>query len=254
MSQSPEPSAEPRRQEGISLEELAQAFAQVMGAAPRPKPEGEETVESPGATDQPAATAGEMIEAQPETADQTSLAPAQEDACPVSPLSILEAMLFVGNRDNKPISANKAAELMRDVAAEEIPTLIEQLNQRYDADNSPYYIIGVDDGYRLTLRKRYSVLRNKFYGRIREARLSQAAIDVLALVAYRQPLTGEQVSKMRGKPSIHILTQLVRRGLLRIERAESKRRTPHYFTTDRFLGLFNLQSLEDLPRSEETPK
>lgn len=254
MSQSSQPSPEPRRQEGISLDELSQAFAEVMGEAPRWRPDEEQPANSAVASDQPAVAQTEMIETQPDTADQQSLAPDQEDACPVSPESILEAMLFVGNRDNKPLSANKAAELMRDVAAEEIPTLIERLNQRYASDNCPYSIIGEGDGYRLTLRTTYTALRNKFYGHIREARLSQAAIDVLAIVAFQQPILGEQVNRLRGRPSSHILTQLVRRGLLRIERPEGKRRTPHYYTTDRFLRLFNLQTLEDLPRSEDTPK
>jgi segregation and condensation protein B len=250
MSQTPEPSPEPRQQEGISLEELAQAFAQVMGAAPR----SQSDVEQSALSDQQAADDRQKIETQPVPDEQPSLAPAQADTCPVSPLSILEAMLFVGNRDNKPLSANKAAELMRDVAAEEIPMLVEELNQRYNTDSRPYQIVGEGDGYRLTLRNTYSALRNKFYGRIREARMSQAAIDVLAIIAYQQPLTGERVSRLRGKPSSHILTQLVRRGLLRIERPDSKRRTPHYYTTERFLRLFNLQSLDDLPRSEDSPK
>jgi segregation and condensation protein B len=254
MSQTPEPSPESPRQEGISLEELAKAFAQVMGVEPKSRVDAEH-LQQPTAADYPSPVAvSDMIEAKPEAPDKPSLAPPQEDTCPVNPLSILEAMLFVGNRDNKPLSANKAAELMRNVAPEEIPTLIEELNLRYDSNNCPYSIVGEGDGYRLTLRKSHSALRDKFYGRIREARLSQAAIDVLAIVAYRQPLTGEQINRLRGKPSNHILTQLVRRGLLRIERPDAKRRMPHYFTTDRFLRLFNLQSIDDLPRSEESPK
>ena len=103
----------------------------------------------------------------------------------------------------------------------------------------------------MALRREFHSLRNRFYGRVREARLSQAAIDVLALVAYQQPMTAEQIHRLRGRPSRHVLAHLVRRGLLRIERPDPKRRTPHYFTTDRFLRLFNLQSLDDLPRSEE---
>jgi segregation and condensation protein B len=86
---------------------------------------------------------------------------------------------------------------------------------------------------------------------MREARLSQAAIDVLALVAYQQPIAGDQIQKLRNKPSSHVLAHLVRRGLLRIERPGAARRAPHYYTTDRFLRLFNLGSLDDLPRSEE---
>jgi len=254
MSQIPEPFSESHRQEGISLDELAQAFAQVMGTAPRPKSDVEQSAQSTAASDRPAGVVEEAVETRPAAVEEPSLAPAPEDTCPVSPLSILEAMLFVGNRDNTPLSANKAAELMRDVSAEEIPPLVEELNQRYATDDCPYHIVGEGDGYRLTLKKTFSALRDKFYGRIREAHLSQAAIDVLALISYRQPLSGEQVGRLRGKPSSHILTQLVRRGLLRIERPDSKRRTPHYYTTDRFLRLFNLLSIEDLPRSEDTPK
>ncbi|NLF07030.1 MAG: SMC-Scp complex subunit ScpB, partial [Pirellulaceae bacterium] len=83
------------------------------------------------------------------------------------------------------------------------------------------------------------------------ARLSQAAIDVLALVAYEQPITGEKIQQLRGKPSRHVLAHLVRRGLLRIERPEPKRRTAYYRTTDRFLRVFNLESLDDLPQSAD---
>ena len=140
---------------------------------------------------------------------------------------------------------------MRDVEADEIPALIDELNRRYAARGAPYRIVGEEDGYRLALCREFHPLRNRFYGRIREARLSQAAIDVLALVAYQQPMTGEKIGRLRGKPSSHVLAHLVRRGLLRIERPDTKRRTPHYHTTDRFLQLFNLQSLDDLPRSED---
>ena len=86
---------------------------------------------------------------------------------------------------------------------------------------------------------------------MREARLSQAAIDVLAIVAYQQPLSAEQIGAVRGKPSGAVLSQLVHRGLLRIERQPGKRPNVQYFTTDRFLHLFGLQTLADLPQSEE---
>jgi segregation and condensation protein B len=256
------PESEPPQ--GISLEELADAFAQVMGQAPRSRRENEgqpeaEEIHSAEADEEgegeTASIAGilpgvESLEGLVST-KTTSANHLAEDHCPIGPQSIFEAMLFVGNRENRPLSAARAAELMRDVAAEEIPALVEELNAGYARANRPYRILGEGDGYRLTLRKDLYPLRDKFYGRIREARLSQAAIDVLALVAYNQPLTGEQVGKLRGKPSGHILAQLVRRGLLRLERPADKPRSPHYTTTDRFMRLFNLESLDDLPRSEE---
>jgi len=253
MTTQSERSPEPNRQEGISLDELSQAFAQVMGAAPQARPDAAQAADLPEAREHAAGDDRETPGNRGGAVEQAVSTPAVEDACPVSPTTIFEAMLFVGNRDNEPLSAVRAAELMRDVAADEIPSLVDQLNRRYDADGRAYQIVGEGDGYRLTLRKKYAALRNRFYGRMREARLSQAAIDVLAIAAYRQPITGERVNRLRGKPSSHILAQLVRRGLLRIERPESKRRKVEYYTTDRFLKLFNLQSLGDLPRGEDAP-
>jgi segregation and condensation protein B len=240
MSPSPEPPFDSPSQ-GISLDELAEAFAQVMGVEPR------RPAESPTPPGSPA-TAETPVEAAAEPPHETAQ---DDDACPISPQTILEAMLFVGSRDNRPLSPGRAAELMRDVTPDEIPPLVDELNRRYAAQGVPYHVIGEGDGYRLTLQDEFHPLRNRFYGRIREARLSQAAIDVLALVAYQQPITGEKIGRLRGKPSDHILVHLVRRGLLRIERPDPKRRTPHYHTTDRFLRLFNLESLDDLPRSED---
>jgi segregation and condensation protein B len=242
MSSSAERSVDSQSQ-GISLDELAEAFAQVMGAEPR------RTAESPPPDSPVAVQAEATVELASEPSPHVA---AEDDPCPISPQTILEAMLFVGNRDNRPLSPGRAAESMRDVTPDEIPPLVDELNRRYAAQGAPYHVVGEGDGYRLTLQREFHPLRNRFYGRIREARLSQAAIDVLALVAYQQPITSEKIGRLRGKPSNHVLTHLVRRGLLRIERPEPKRRTPHYYTTDRFLRLFNLQSLDDLPRSEDS--
>jgi segregation and condensation protein B len=246
MSPSADPPFESQPQ-GISLDELTQAFAQVMGVEPRQKAEPAPPAENP----EPSHEVSEAEAAALPDDGLPTAEPPKEDTCPLCPRTILEAMLFVGNRDNQPLSPRQAAELMRDVEVDEIPTLVEELNRGYDRSGAPYHIVGEGDGYRLTLRDEFHAVRNRFHGRVREARLSQAAIDVLALVAYQQPLTSEKVQRMRGKPSSHILSHLVRRGLLRIERPAAKRRTPHYYTTDRFLRLFNLQTLDDLPRSEE---
>ena len=235
--------------EGISLDELAEAFAQVMGAE---RGSGAERQSPPG---EPAAAEAVLVRDQgppDELAEAGQEAAAEEeDSCEISPPAILEAMLFVGNRDGQPLAAKRAAELMRGVEPEEIPGLVNELNRRYAANGCPYHVLSDGGGYRLVLRREFHPLRNRFYGRIREARLSQAAIDVLAIVAYQQPLTSEQISRLRGKPSGHVLAQLVRRGLLRIERMQTKRRTAQYFTTDRFLKLFGLKGLEDLPQSED---
>ncbi len=249
-SQPPTPAFEPKQQ-GISLAELTEAFARAMGV--EPKGSAEAAAGEAAAPAEAPAAAGETIEPSVAVSEATPSEPvAAEDACcPISPRSILEAMLFVGNRDGKPLSAARAAELMRGVTPSEIPDLVDQLNKRYAANRCPYHVTSESEGYRLTLRREFHRLRDRFYGRVREARLSQAAIDVLATVAYRQPIAAEQVNQLRGKPSNHVLAHLVHRGLLRIERQADKRRTVHYLTTERFLRLFGLETLADLPRSEE---
>jgi segregation and condensation protein B len=247
MSPAPDPPFESQPQ-GISLDVLAEAFAQVMGGTPRRAADAA----VPGGEPPPAPPAAEAGDAPPLPAEPAASTPIEaEDSCPLNPRTILEAMLFVGNRENRPLSVARAAELMRDVELDEIPPLVDELNRSYEARGAAYRIVGEGDGYRLTLCRELHSLRDRFYGRLREARLSQAAIDVLALVAYQQPLTGEKIGQLRGRPSNHVLAQLVRRRLLRIERPETKPRAPLYYTTDRFLQLFNLQTLADLPRSED---
>jgi segregation and condensation protein B len=234
-------------QDPISLDELAQAFAQVMGTSPK---DGAATEE---ASAQPAADSASLpTEPTAEPSDDpASLEEPAEDAGPVTPLGILEAMLFVGDRGNSPLTAARAAELMRGVEPGEIAGLVRELNRRYAQSECPYYVADDADGYRLTLRKQFHSVRERFFGRIRQARLSQAAIDILAIVAYQQPVTGEQINTVRGKPGGHVLSQLVHRGLLRIERQPGKKPVKQYFTTDRFLKLFGLETLADLPQSEE---
>jgi segregation and condensation protein B len=160
-------------------------------------------------------------------------------------------MLFVGHPASEPLTCAQAAQVMRGVEPGEIPDLVDGLNRRYAANGCPYHVVSEGAGFRLTLRDEYSGLRNQFYGRLREARLSQAAIDVLAIVAYRQPITGEEVSKLRGTPSGLILAQLVGRRLLEIDRPADKPRAVAYRTSPRFLELFGLERLEDLPQSDE---
>ena len=251
----PHPDGPP--EQGVSLSELSQAFAQAMGCPTRP----EDVSEVPGAEPE----SGDQAESAP--TDQSALIDApddpneraveldtlgdDDDSCSLSPKTILEAMFFVGNLENQPLSIQKAAGLMRGVDSGEILDLVKELNQRYRDNGCPYSIVSEGAGYRMALRHEFGPVRNKFYGHVREARLSQAAKEVLAIVAYRQPLTSERMTTLRGTPSGHLLTQLVRRRLLRVERQPGKRRTVLYRTTDRFLELFGLENLDDLPQSEE---
>lgn len=173
---------------------------------------------------------------------------------PVTPRTILEAMLFVGNPGNTPIRAETLSNLMRGVSVREVHELVEELNQHYDEEGCPWVIqwFEAEQGYFLQLREAYFPLRENFYGKIRQARLSQAAIDVLALVAYEQPVTADEISEFRNAPSGQILAQLARRQLISAQKIRRGTQfVTAYRTTERFLKLFELESLSDLPQSED---
>jgi len=240
--------------EGLSLEKLSDSFASVISRGHDPYRE-----EASGALDvgavvghnepQRASTPLRVITGEPESPHA-----AHEDAddpCPLSPRSILEAMLFVGDPTGEPLTSQQVAGMMRGIRAAEIDELVRELNEQYTTLGCPYTIASVGPGYRLVLRNEFHRVRDKLHGRTRQARLSPAAIEVLAVVAYNEPLSSDDITRMRGKPSGHLLAQLVRRQLLRVERGEEKPRRPFYRTTERFLEFFGLASLEELPRSEE---
>jgi segregation and condensation protein B len=258
MNRTPESHLESESSQDLSLDALTAAFAEAIGRSGGPS-EG-----SPASGDASTAEAGAGSVVAPGPFDREAEANAPSDSTTdppddnddgVSPISILEAMLFVGDRGGGSLAPERAAALMRGVASDEIPGLVDQLNARYRGRGCPYEVTHVGAGYRMTLRPEFYPVRDRFFGRVREARLSQAALDVLAIVAYQQPVTAEVVGTLRGTPSHPILTQLVRRRLLRIERSpDSGSGQPHttvFYTTDRFLQLFGLKTLGDLPQSEE---
>jgi segregation and condensation protein B len=162
---------------------------------------------------------------------------------------IVEALLFVGG---EPLSAARAAQMIRGLTAEQFHQGIDLINRQYRRQARPYAVVRHGDGFVLTLRPRYRDVVEKLYGSTREARLSPAAIDALALVAYRQPVTKAEIDGIRGAESGHLLRQLIRRGLITIlHRADAHQRDVTYATTPRFLKLFGLSSLDDLPRTQE---
>jgi len=226
-----------------SLEDLGRAYAQLVG--------GGSAAGDRAAGESSAHAAGEEEAEQQESREPSSAPAADEGQQPVEPRGIVEAMLFVGDAENRPLAARQMAALIRGVSPREVEEIVADLNQGYSDSDAPYEIVGGAAGYRLVLREKYAGLRDQFYGRVREARLSQAAIDVLAIVAYNQQVTKDEVERLRDRPSGPILNQLVRRQLLELHRAEDKKQPATYRTTGRFLSLFGLDSLEDLPRSRQ---
>lgn len=227
--------------QGLPLDELTRAYADLLAR-------GEDPYQPALTEDVPNGLDVGLEEGWCE--DEHDLAARQEaETWDVTPRSILEAILFVGHPENEPLTSEGIAALMRGVRPREIDDLVLELNEGYVREGCPYHIVSVGTGYRLALREEFGSLRARFYGRVKAARLSQAAIDVLAIVAYKQPITREEVDELRGRPSAGLLSQLVRRGLLQVERSGGKPPISTFSTSDRFLQLFRLESLQDLPNS-----
>jgi segregation and condensation protein B len=226
--------------QGLSLNELSQAYAALLaqGADPYPQ-ETDSTATADIATSVPS-------EIESPTPEKTAEPPFE-----VTPRSILEAILFVGHPSGEPLTSERMAALMRGVRPSEIDDLIRDLNAEYENQDAPYTIDSIGPGYRLALRPEFASLAAAFHGRVREARLSQAAIDILAIVSYHQPVAAAEIERFRGKPSGAILSQLIRRDLLALERPAAKGEPPRYRTTSRFLELFGLENLSELPRSQD---
>jgi segregation and condensation protein B len=171
----------------------------------------------------------------------------KEERPPPPLLRIVEAMLFVGGA---PLTAERACEAVRGLTPDEFHQAIDTLERSYRSQGRPYTLQLQEQGYLLVLRPRYAGIRERLYGGPREARLSLAAVDVLSLVAYRQPATRQEIDSLRGADSGGVLRQLVRHGLVALQRGSDDREA-HYVTTPRFLELFNLRSLEDLPQTQD---
>jgi len=234
------PSDESLPEEAVTLEDLARAFAEVTG--------------QPLSNQSPSAEAGPPhTESASTPSDDQSVGAPAPSSIPVNPRSILEALLFVGHPRNEPLSPAQAAEIMRGVRPDEIARLVSELNAQYEASGRPYRIVFEQSGYRMKLLPEFDGLREGFFGKVRQVRLSQQALEVLAIVAYRQPITVKEVNRLRGKPSGAILAQLVRRDLISVTYpdGDARKSTAQYRTTQRFLELFKLQSLEDLPQLGE---
>lgn len=164
-------------------------------------------------------------------------------------LANVEAVLFVSR---EPIPSRKLAQLANLADATEARTLVGQLNSMYDRAGSSFHVEEVAGGYRLLTRSQFGAWLRKIYETPLETRLSAPALETLAVVAYRQPIVRAGIEAIRGVQCGEILRQLMDRDLVRmVGRSNEIGRPFVYGTTRRFLELFGLRSLEELPRAAE---
>ena len=239
--------------DGFSLEELGSAYAiAIEQATGEVSPIADADAKSPSIVENAAKPNGETEPPQEEMLDAPHVT--ETDGTSVTPETILEAMLFLGTSNNRPIAIDKLLEILRGITATELDSIVDTLNVTYSNHKRAMHIVRASGGYQMQLVPELHLVRDRFYGKIKETQLTQAAIDCLSLVAYQPGTTREEIEKQWNQPAAGMLSTLVRKGLLKIEKRLSqnhKSDQSHYYTTDRFLEIIGLESLDDLPLSED---
>jgi segregation and condensation protein B len=220
--------------EEAALREGAARARRKRNAAAEPAKPAAEQVDGPIDAD--------ASEAEEEESDETK---AQVD------LALLEALLF---STHHPLTGSRLAELMELPAIGPLRKAIKALNAQYDQTNRAFRVEQVAGGYQLLTLPKYGEHLKRLYQREIDTKLTKPAVETLAIIAYKQPILRADVEAIRGVACGETIRSLMEKHLVRIAgRAEEPGRPILYGTTKRFLELFGLNSLKDLPQGEELP-
>src|SRR3989339_1509989 len=170
--------------------------------------------------------------------------------------SVIEALIFSSD------DVLSAAEIIKavkgidgddtQISSEEIESCVDELNNKYELHSLSFCILRIANGYLFATTKEYSKYVGYLSSEKSKRRLSQAALETLSIIAYKQPITKPEIEAIRGVNSDYMLTALLEKQLISITgRAETIGRPLLYKTTDEFLKYFGLKNLSDLPKPRE---
>jgi len=185
-------------------------------------------------------------EADGEVDEQTDLPDAS--AAPIDG-RLLEALLL---STHHPLTAGRLAELMELPTPGPVRAAIKALNAQYEQSNRAFRIDQVAGGYQILTLPEFGEHLKKLHQREIDSKLTKAALETLAIIAYKQPILRADIEAIRGVACGETVRNLMEKHLVKIAgRAEEPGRPILYGTTKRFLELFGLNSLKDLPQSDE---
>ena len=162
--------------------------------------------------------------------------------------SALETMMFMWG---EPLEVKDAAEVLEAEKAE-VRELYRELQAEYEQEGRGIRIREVDDAFGFVTLAENDMFLQKLCTPVRVRRLSQAALEVLAIIAYRQPVTRSEIDSIRGIKSERVIDGLIDKGLIEVTgRSEGVGRPLIYATTKEFLKKFGFASLKDLPEVPE---
>jgi len=169
--------------------------------------------------------------------------------------SVIEALIFASP---EPISEEKICEIIAKgeenlgLEVDAIEPFVEKLNQRYEENGLSFNIEHVAGGYTFSTKKRFEPWLSIFQHESAYRKLSQSAIETLAIVAYKQPITKPEVDDIRGVDSGYMLRQLLEKVLIEVSgRLDAPGKPLLYRTTKHFLKHFGINSIDELPKPRE---
>ena len=161
----------------------------------------------------------------------------------------LEAILFVSN---EPVKLDEFAEAFSDVERETIAAQLDEIKRTLEANVGGFMLEQAAGGWRLATRPEHDAVLRKYFAKKGENRLSIAALETLAIIAYRQPITAPEISDLRGVNSTQTIRTLLERRMIRVSGRKNVVGSPFlYRTTREFLVHFGLNDIRDLPQLEE---
>jgi len=165
--------------------------------------------------------------------------------------SVIEAVLFASDES---LTAARISNIT-DSSTKQITDIIKELNKKYQANNNSFRIEKIAGGYQMLTLPGYNLWLQKLLRVRSDNKLTAAAMETLAIIAYKQPAIRADIESIRGVASGEMIRSLMYKGLVKIVgRAEVLGRPMLYGTTKKFLETFGLNSLKDLPKIEELKK
>jgi segregation and condensation protein B len=186
------------------------------------------------------------VEDAPDDASESS-----EEASAPSPvdLPILEALLF---STHHPLTGGRLAELLELDSTKPLRKAIKVLNTQYEEAGRAFRIEQVAGGYQMLTLPEYGEYLKRLHQKEADAKLTKAALETLAIIAYKQPILRADIESIRGVACGETVRSLMEKHLVKIAgRAELPGRPILYGTTKRFLEIFGLNSIKDLPQSDD---
>lgn len=161
----------------------------------------------------------------------------------------LESIIFVSSA---PVTIKELQHYFKDCGAKELKEALEELALEFKNSDRAFELVEISNGYQFRSKPEFAEDIISFNKEIRKFRISKASLEVLSIVAYKQPVTRAEIEQVRGVDCSGIINALLDKRLLDIRgRKDVPGRPFTYGTTDEFLATFNLKNLSDLPTLRE---